>query len=613
MAHASCPVFGPSVLVEACRNRGLRAKVLYANILLAARAGLQEYNSGARCFNEALVGESLFRSAAFPDHFPAEDAAAFVAQQVAESESPLSTDNLPGSFFRTGTPTEGDCLKSCADQVPAFLDECVATILEYQPKIVGFSSMFQQTLASLAIARRLKAERPEIVTVIGGHNVTSPMGEALTRVTDVFDHVFSGEADLSFPAFCEDLVLNGRRPDERVIQCLAVQDMDLVAVPDYDDYYQQMDPLLESASKAGQDLPQWIYFETARGCWWGERRPCTFCALNLRMAHRHKSVARVLSDLNHLVTKYQARRFQITDNLAPRTIRKELASAIAATGGDYEMFWEIRPDIRPSELDLFFAAGITNLQPGIESFSGHVIKLLNKGTSGIWNLAFLRNCTSRGLTASWNLLVTVPGETRADYEAFTRLIPKIAHLQPPESWGPIRFDRSSPYHSRPEDWGISDVEPYPAYGRLYPPGSPINDLAFHFRATYTTELLDDPDLLLRFTEAFWTWLKQWREQEQAPRLTAVNMAEGLELFHDTRACAVEEFFVGTAELSELLLRLDKPIFTAKVEQSEHLAELLQRHFVIEHEGYYLSVVTRPAIAANLRHHKAQAGKAPATA
>ena len=45
--------------------------------------------------------------------------------------------------------------------------------------IVGLTSMFVQNMACIAMARRLKQRRPEIVTIMGGANCEAPMGSVL--------------------------------------------------------------------------------------------------------------------------------------------------------------------------------------------------------------------------------------------------------------------------------------------------------------------------------------------------------------------------------------------------------------------------------------------------
>src|SRR5438034_544993 len=67
-----------------------------------------------------------------------------------------------------------------------------------RPRVIGFTSVFQQHLASLALARELKARRPGITIVMGGANCEAAMGAETVRQFPFVDAVVSGEADLVF-------------------------------------------------------------------------------------------------------------------------------------------------------------------------------------------------------------------------------------------------------------------------------------------------------------------------------------------------------------------------------------------------------------------------------
>src|SRR5436305_1243649 len=67
-ANAAYPALGPTLLVTACRTRGIDAKVYYANLSLAHRIGLDLYQRISSSSPECLAGEAVFSSAAFePD------------------------------------------------------------------------------------------------------------------------------------------------------------------------------------------------------------------------------------------------------------------------------------------------------------------------------------------------------------------------------------------------------------------------------------------------------------------------------------------------------------------------------------------------------------------
>src|SRR5207302_982239 len=65
----------------------------------------------------------------------------------------------------------------------------------------------------------------------------------------------------------------------------AERDIDEFVMPDYSDFVSAFD----RSQAAGRVKPM-LFFETSRGCWWGERAHCTFCGLNgLTMRYRTMS------------------------------------------------------------------------------------------------------------------------------------------------------------------------------------------------------------------------------------------------------------------------------------------------------------------------------------
>ncbi len=589
------PAFGPSLLVAGCRSQGLRATVMYANLMLAAQVGYERYTEVTRSVSQSMFGEGLFRWAAFPQAFSAADTAAFFAASSARMPALGSRDSPAGEITRPSA-----ALAECIDEVPQFIDTVTADILASGAKIVGFSSMFQQNLAAIAIARRLKQESGDVITVLGGANAGSPMGEALAATGDVFDHVFSGEADLLFPQFCQDLK-DSHQPPAKVIDCPQVSDLDDTAIPEYDDYFSQLAPLV-ATEKLPAALPRWLHFESSRGCWWGARRQCNFCGLDgPAIVHRVKSTARILAEIATLQTTYSKPKLYATDNLLPPQFHDEVVPALIEAGGSTEVFVEVRPDLRGDRLDSLVRAGITKLQPGIESLSTAILRRMGKGTTAIGNLRFLRDCASRGITTIWNLLFGVPGETAADFQSIIRLLPSICHLEPPFAWGPIRIDRYSPYFQNPSDHGLGNLRPFKIYRDLYPPDSRFEDLAYHFAGEVSSELLADPQLRESLDSGLRRWVGIFKQEGTGAKLIAVDLGAGIDLIEDTRPGAGERYWALPAEQSELLQTLDRPLRDRQL--SDHrrqlLGPLLERRLVVEHEGFYLSVVTRPALGLQL--------------
>ncbi len=608
VASASSPALGPSLLAAGLAARGVGVAVLYGTLRFAARVGLEVNERLARASSEALPGEALFAAAAFPELLAGEPAPTFVARHLAAAVGPRSLRAGPAQIFDPASAAQVAEVQACLDHVGPVLDELGGAILAAEPRIVGIGSAYRQVLASLALARWLKERRPELLVVLGGPNLARPMAEATVELCDAVDLAVAGEADEVFVELCVDYLDRGRRPSTRVVVCPPLDDLDRARTPDYRDYFTQLAPLV-AAGRLPESLPAWLHVEGSRGCRWGERHPCSFCGLDgpLRR-HRAKAPERVLAELDELADRHRVRRFQLTDNLLPETALQRLLPALAERPRDLELFWEVRPDLTAEELDLVVLAGVAGIQPGIESLASGVLRRLGKGTTGVRNLVFLRDCASRGLAATWNLLLAVPGESAADYRALLRLLPAVEHLQPPVACGPVRVDRFSPYFDRPERFGLRDVRPWAAYSRLLPPGARVADLASHFEAEVPSGLLDDPPLLDELRAAVSGWQRAWVEGARPPRLAAVPLGDGLELVEDTRRVARQRFSVLTPPQADALRRLDLPCTEGGVAGHDRPAvEALRRlAFVVEHERRLVSVVTRPGLGIRLRERRRRA-------
>jgi len=99
-----------------------------------------------------------------------------------------------------------------------------------------------------------------------------------------------------------------------------------------------------------------------------------------------------------------------------------------------------------------------------------------------------------GIDPIWNILVGFPGEGAAVYAQYVKDIPLVTHLRPPQGVATIHFDRFSPYHMRPEEYGLK-LKPVDYYAMCFPfPAESITNLAYFFcdtnyGASHVTDLL----------------------------------------------------------------------------------------------------------------------------
>ncbi|MEM7030938.1 MAG: RiPP maturation radical SAM C-methyltransferase [Chloroflexota bacterium] len=582
LANIAYPALGPSLLTVACDNQGIPSSVYYANLRLAARIGADLYRAISLFSATDLIGEALFCEWGLKPSPDISEAQKTVTQIL---------NNADGRFVHEHTLSP-EMLFAVFPEIEPTIDECVQEILARQPKIVGFSSVFQQTMSSMALARRIKALDPSITLVIGGGNVAAPMGDALAALNDVFDFVFSGEADFDFPKFCRQYLDTGHLPNTRVIECDTVADMDQVSCPNYDDYVAQATMFIDNG-RLPADLMQGVMFETSRGCWYGAKNHCKFCGLNgLEIGYRRKSADRILAEIDTLQTRYTPKLLQAADNIMPHEFRRDVLPVLAQRDEPISLFYEVKSNLRQSDLDQFAQAGVTKIQPGIESLSSQTLKLMAKGVTAIRNLCTLRDCASNRIYAAWNILYGFPGERKSDYEATLAIMPYLEHLQPPEGIGPIRIDRYSPYFNDHQRYGIENLQPLPAYRHIYPAHTNLNALAYAFIGDYTTELLSDPEFLGCFRAAVAQWKAQWSKDQTAPLLQQMDLGNGMLLIHDTRRCAKQTYLVLSESCSNLLAKLEAPVRCSKFDQSQEtdLQILLNNHYVIAYEGYYVSLV-----------------------
>lgn len=588
--YPGLPMLGPSLLVPSLNRAGVSARAYYANVQFAGRVGFKMCQRLASAAPRSMIGEAVFLTAAFPDR--AADHPRLLGI-LTGTEDPLSR-------VKRLEPLSLEEARWCATEAEAHVREAARQIVDGRPKIVGISAMVQQTIPSIAIARAVKALDPEIVTIYGGANATEPMASAMLEMTDVFDFVFSGEADVAFPEFCKRYLEQGKLPPKKqVIRCSPVQDMNLIPTPDYDDYFAEVEPFRgkdEIATKA----PSFLIFESSRGCWWGDKFNCTFCGYNANgMTYRSRAPEQVLDDLATLEERYGVNVLFASDNIMAQNFPKTVLQGLIDRGSDYWLSYEVKANLKESDLDTFVKAGVWEIQPGIESLSSHVLQVMLKGVKAAENVRFLRDLKSRNLTTVWNILWAFPGETCQDYVQQMEVLPLLSHLEPPTRWGPIRISRYSPYHSAPEKYGIKALRPWEAYDEFFGPYA--SRLAHHFYGDYDTEFTRDTELVQKMDAAIHAWANLWRRPEGPPRLEGRRTEEGWLVVEDTRPIAKAPRHILSPPFVEALefLRYPKPEGRLEEGMKEEIEVLLETGLVLRIEDTYVSLVTQPYLAEKL--------------
>jgi ribosomal peptide maturation radical SAM protein 1 len=253
-----------------------------------------------------------------------------------------------------------------------------------------------------------------------------------------------------------------------------------------------------------------LTYETSRGCWWGQKSHCTFCGLNGQgMRSRNKSPDRAIAELQTLVARHGVKRVAMTDNIMPHDYFTTVLRRLPREVPGVAIMYEEKANLRLDQVRALVAAGVVEIQPGIEAISTGLLKLMAKGTTAAQNLALLRYAKATGLLVQWNLLHGCPNDELAFYEETLELMPFVHHLQPPVSPCPVVIDRFSPYFERPEHYGVRDVRPFGFYRGVYGEDVPLAKLAYHFEGTYASVTRDQPALVKQLAEGVAEWRRRF--------------------------------------------------------------------------------------------------------
>src|ERR1044072_5020863 len=135
--------------------------------------------------------------------------------------------------------------------------------------------------------------------------------------------------------------------------------------------------------------------------------------------------------------------------------------------------------------------GLFSIQPGVESLSTHILKLMRKHTTGVRNLELIKWSTYYGINNLYNILLRFPGETLEDYRAQWEVMAKIPHFQAPWAVAKARADRGSWMYSEPETQSVTRLIPSACYDYLFPKDRfNLNRVSYYFEHQMDNTLQD---------------------------------------------------------------------------------------------------------------------------
>lgn len=513
---------------ENCEN--LYANLLWAEFLYQKSEGRvdrsTEYPLVADGTFSIGVGEWIFTPALYGEEYKREEYVQFMTE------------------YSTLSPEDIKVVEWMYDQSQSFVELLMDEYFDTEYSIVGFTSSFMQNVPSLALARLIKQKYPNTTIIFGGANCDGEQGEALHRNFEFIDFVVRGEGELVLPQLIRK-VLYEDNPTFYDVKSLCYRDgngkscsnpiqahaIDLaeVPLPFYDDYFEIVQHL-----EVSENIKPQLALETSRGCWWGAKHQCTFCGLNGSLIEfRSHPADRAYHMIVDMVEKYKTLDLLMVDNIMDLSYMNELLPRLKELPWDLNIFFEVKANLIEDNIRLFDESGVKSIQPGIESLSTEVLKLMDKGITGIQNIQLLKYCEKHSVTLTWNVLYGFPGEKWEFYDI--EKMKFLTHFQAPGAAIRINLERFSPYFEKPE-LGLKPTAPAKFYSLVYKlPVEELMDLAYVFESEVAG--LDETE-----AEQLRLFIDEWQKSYTVVVFNYSQSLDGMLHFFDTRNVASQREF-----------------------------------------------------------------------
>jgi ribosomal peptide maturation radical SAM protein 1 len=575
---------GAHILQACCKQAGFSIQIFYANILFASHIR-EEYEILCN-INYSLNGERIFARAAFgnQDH-------EMIHENVYNNSHIFGTQKASkihnSIYFYPPIQQIGiSRLRQIEEKAYEWIEEISGLLTQMPYKIMGCSSNYEQINSSIAFLKRAKENNPDITTLIGGFNCEGEYSNGIGSLDPeqkIIDYIFSGESENTLV----DFLLNfkkGIKEKNRIIFGKPCTDLDSLPEVDYNQYFEQLYSFIPSYAINPQRIN--MCYETSRGCWWGEKNQCLFCGCNgERLTFRQKSPTRVIHSLMK-IKKYNINYLQMTDLIMPDDYFTNLLPELEKEKHPFKIYYEQKANLGYDKLKQLKNAGITEIQPGIETLSNTLLQQINKGTTSWKNIKLLRDSLTLQVNVYWNFIWGFPNEKTQDYIDMSRYMPLLLHLQPPIGVFHLSLTRFSPYFSNSIRYGIKNLKPINSYQEIFPPHADIEKIAGFFVGDYETETYEEPAIISEFINVIQEWNERWQTAESKPVLQLSQQSENEYALTDTRNLVDTRLsYIIDKNRASVLLKDGK--YTSNEDQEWALSNKL----ALVMEGHFVSLVT----------------------
>ena len=260
-------------------------------------------------------------------------------------------------------------------------------VQEFDPKVIGITSMTHEIVSAARIAAELK-KNMSCSIVIGGCHVTT-LPERTLKEFNVFDYGIQGEGERTFlelnahlsmrdnfePSSVKGLVY--RSGNEICVNepaaFLTSEELDSLPLPAFHHYYGKN-------PRALADKESCYTMLTSRGCPYR----CAFCMQVLGNKIRRRSAENVCREIEFAIATYGAHSIDFVDEIFLFNTQEthELLEMMIKNGLHKRIRWSglVRANfVNPELIALAKKAGCYRLEMGVESGDDTILKAINKG------------------------------------------------------------------------------------------------------------------------------------------------------------------------------------------------------------------------------------------
>ncbi len=602
------PCLGLGILKAVLEREQIACQVLHANLFMLQHLRAETYEALSISF---ALNDYLFSAALDP-------VVTHVQQRWLRQKVQLLLSDGAIDHHRFGGPdgVVKTLLRLRNEIVPGWLEEWADEIAAHQATLVGFTCMFDQTIASLTLAKMVRERAPEKMLVLGGVAVRTPTAQMILRSSPWIDAICDGEGEITVVELARasagemaldqvhGIVLRSATGEPISTPPPGQIELDTIPAPNYDDYFADLRRL--SAEYAVDVEPPNLPIENSRGCWWGAKSHCVFCGIRHEdMAYRARSAAKVLDHMAELSQRYRIDGFRFSDYIFPHRYFETLLPDLVRIGSPYRLSSEAKANLSKERIELLAKSGFHELQLGIESFSSDVLRKMRKGVTAAQNVFSLVLCRQLGVRVLYNLLYGFPDDDLVEYERMAAQLPNLIHLHSPVTCVPVQITRFAPLHMNPAHFGIDEADPEPCYDLIFSreylerTGFDLRDFCYYFDRPF-----ENGSSLQRIYDNLDRMCARWRTAfaKGAAWLYFEQVEDDL-VIHDQRLETEKVYTLGRSQ-STILLQSTHPTSLRCLQEDnpslrdveDIVAELEERGLLFRDETRLISLVLagRPA-------------------